>query len=201
MCHSVCIMGVISRRSMFIHVNTHREWSKKPVITEKVNNHRPDIDDLWKDFESLPCQLRHLFPDCVGLFFVLNLSVQLEVLLFLNICFCPHVHWPLFCTRVCEIFQLALSHSLLSGGLLCAHMALYVHTGTGHLIYSYCFPLSSLSFYCMSLPRPPLMSVPQKALEQQMESHQEAHSKQLGHLRDEINEKQKIIDELTESVL
>uniref|UniRef100_A0A3Q4B6U6 Kinesin-like protein n=1 Tax=Mola mola TaxID=94237 RepID=A0A3Q4B6U6_MOLML len=39
-----------------------------------------------------------------------------------------------------------------------------------------------------------------KALEQQMESHQEAHSKQLGHLRDEINEKQKIIGELTESV-
>uniref|UniRef100_A0A3Q3WVW4 Kinesin-like protein n=1 Tax=Mola mola TaxID=94237 RepID=A0A3Q3WVW4_MOLML len=37
-----------------------------------------------------------------------------------------------------------------------------------------------------------------KALEQQMESHQEAHSKQLGHLRDEINEKQKIIGELTD---
>uniref|UniRef100_A0A3Q3W9Q6 Kinesin-like protein n=1 Tax=Mola mola TaxID=94237 RepID=A0A3Q3W9Q6_MOLML len=36
------------------------------------------------------------------------------------------------------------------------------------------------------------------ALEQQMESHQEAHSKQLGHLRDEINEKQKIIGELTD---
>uniref|UniRef100_A0A3Q4B6P8 Kinesin-like protein n=1 Tax=Mola mola TaxID=94237 RepID=A0A3Q4B6P8_MOLML len=41
----------------------------------------------------------------------------------------------------------------------------------------------------------------QRALEQQMESHQEAHSKQLGHLRDEINEKQKIIGELTESVM
>uniref|UniRef100_A0A3Q3WFL4 Kinesin-like protein n=1 Tax=Mola mola TaxID=94237 RepID=A0A3Q3WFL4_MOLML len=37
-----------------------------------------------------------------------------------------------------------------------------------------------------------------EALEQQMESHQEAHSKQLGHLRDEINEKQKIIGELTD---
>uniref|UniRef100_A0A3Q3WM57 Kinesin-like protein n=1 Tax=Mola mola TaxID=94237 RepID=A0A3Q3WM57_MOLML len=37
-----------------------------------------------------------------------------------------------------------------------------------------------------------------RALEQQMESHQEAHSKQLGHLRDEINEKQKIIGELTD---
>uniref|UniRef100_A0A671Y9D5 Kinesin-like protein n=1 Tax=Sparus aurata TaxID=8175 RepID=A0A671Y9D5_SPAAU len=37
-----------------------------------------------------------------------------------------------------------------------------------------------------------------KALEQQMESHREAHSKQLGRLRDEINEKQKIIDDLTD---
>ncbi|XP_060926183.1 kinesin heavy chain isoform X2 [Limanda limanda] len=37
-----------------------------------------------------------------------------------------------------------------------------------------------------------------RALEQQMESHRETHSKQLGHLRDEINEKQKIIDELTD---
>uniref|UniRef100_A0A665TAU6 Kinesin-like protein n=1 Tax=Echeneis naucrates TaxID=173247 RepID=A0A665TAU6_ECHNA len=38
-----------------------------------------------------------------------------------------------------------------------------------------------------------------RALEQQMESHREAHSKQLGRLRDEINEKQKIIDNLTDS--
>lgn len=45
------------------------------------------------------------------------------------------------------------------------------------------------------------MSEPKRALEQQMESHREAHSKQLGCLRDEINEKQKIIDDLTESVL
>ncbi|KAM9757810.1 kinesin heavy chain isoform 2-T2 [Menidia menidia] len=37
-----------------------------------------------------------------------------------------------------------------------------------------------------------------RALEQQMESHREAHSKQLGCLRDEINEKQKIIDDLTD---
>ncbi|XP_039972145.1 kinesin heavy chain [Xiphias gladius] len=37
-----------------------------------------------------------------------------------------------------------------------------------------------------------------RALEQQMESHREAHSKQLGRLRDKINEKQKIIDDLTD---
>ncbi|XP_034770126.2 kinesin heavy chain isoform X1 [Acipenser ruthenus] len=37
-----------------------------------------------------------------------------------------------------------------------------------------------------------------RALELQMESHRESHHKQLGRLRDEINEKQKIIDELTD---
>uniref|UniRef100_A0A8C9ZVC7 Kinesin-like protein n=1 Tax=Sander lucioperca TaxID=283035 RepID=A0A8C9ZVC7_SANLU len=37
-----------------------------------------------------------------------------------------------------------------------------------------------------------------RALEQQMESHRESHSKQLGRLRDEMNEKQKIIDDLTD---
>ncbi|XP_068171841.1 kinesin heavy chain [Antennarius striatus] len=37
-----------------------------------------------------------------------------------------------------------------------------------------------------------------EALEQQMESHRAAHGKQLGQLRDEINEKQKIIDDLTD---
>uniref|UniRef100_A0A8C4ZV31 Kinesin-like protein n=1 Tax=Gadus morhua TaxID=8049 RepID=A0A8C4ZV31_GADMO len=41
---------------------------------------------------------------------------------------------------------------------------------------------------------------PPPALEQQMEVRRRAHSKQLGRLRDEINEKQKTIDELTESV-
>uniref|UniRef100_A0A8C7IEJ5 Kinesin-like protein n=1 Tax=Oncorhynchus kisutch TaxID=8019 RepID=A0A8C7IEJ5_ONCKI len=37
-----------------------------------------------------------------------------------------------------------------------------------------------------------------RALVQQMESHRETHHKQLGRLRDDINEKQKIIDDLTE---
>ncbi|XP_032369593.1 kinesin heavy chain isoform X1 [Etheostoma spectabile] len=37
-----------------------------------------------------------------------------------------------------------------------------------------------------------------RALKQQMESHRESHSKQLGRLRDEMNEKQKIIDDLTD---
>uniref|UniRef100_A0AAY4EXL3 Kinesin-like protein n=1 Tax=Denticeps clupeoides TaxID=299321 RepID=A0AAY4EXL3_9TELE len=38
----------------------------------------------------------------------------------------------------------------------------------------------------------------QKAPEHHVESHRESHHKQLGRLRDEINEKQKIIDELTD---
>lgn len=38
----------------------------------------------------------------------------------------------------------------------------------------------------------------QKALELQMDSHREAHHRQLARLRDEINEKQKTIDELKE---
>uniref|UniRef100_A0A3B3UMK4 Kinesin-like protein n=1 Tax=Poecilia latipinna TaxID=48699 RepID=A0A3B3UMK4_9TELE len=43
--------------------------------------------------------------------------------------------------------------------------------------------------------KPPLET---RALEEQMKSHREAQSKQLGRLRDEINEKQKTIDELTD---
>ncbi|KAL0978893.1 hypothetical protein UPYG_G00177270 [Umbra pygmaea] len=40
--------------------------------------------------------------------------------------------------------------------------------------------------------------VTMRVLEQQMESHRESHHKHLGRLRDEINEKQKIIDDLTD---
>lgn len=40
----------------------------------------------------------------------------------------------------------------------------------------------------------------QKVVRQQGESHRGLHHKQLARLRDEINEKQRIIDELTEYV-
>lgn len=41
----------------------------------------------------------------------------------------------------------------------------------------------------------------QRASRQQGETHRGLHHKQLSRLRDEINEKQRIIDELTESVI
>lgn len=59
----------------------------------------------------------------------------------------------------------------------------------------------SFHMHSFSLPTPVSMPAPQRALERQMEAHREAHSKQLGRLRDEISDKQKIIDDLTESVL
>lgn len=40
----------------------------------------------------------------------------------------------------------------------------------------------------------------QKTIRQQGESHRGLHHKQLARLRDEINEKQRMIDELTECV-
>lgn len=141
--------------------------------------------------------------------FVVHPSVQLKVLLF--VCTCS---WFSLSDWLAPFPISLVSLSALSSCLLClCSMPMWAFVSTGPLVcvnvhscylvilFSFCSHCWVSSLSPLSLYMYVLVSAPQRALEKQMESHREAHSKQLGHLRDEISEKQKIIDNLTESVL